>query len=342
MVLSPEGGGGCSCGNWFETSMVMAPKSRAPFMFKFEGETKFIDTIAVSLVMKKGVEGKLFYTTDGSEPDKGSTAYEKPVVLDRNTNLRAAMYYNKEGRERKAMKEKFFERLWPSPKIETNNLIYDGKRKVSIEKTGKTGEIHYTTDGTKPTKRSPVYKGEVEIGNKTTFKAVTVWDEDFGEFSSDAAVLVVDVPVLLPAVKKDVVPGLNMNYYEGLWHKLPDFSKEKVVKTMVVDGISLIEADKLNDYGMVFSGYIKVSEDGIYKFYTRSDDGSALYIDGKKVVDNDGEHTPTEKSGKVPLAKGLHEIRVEYFQSSQGQSLGLVCETQTSRKRRIPGDALFH
>jgi hypothetical protein len=111
---------------------------------------------------------------------------------------------------------------------------------------------------------------------------------------------------------------------------------------MVVDGISLIEADKLNDYGMVFSGYIKVSEDGIYKFYTRSDDGSALYIDGKKVVDNDGEHTPTEKSGKVPLAKGLHEIRVEYFQSSQGQSLGVVWETPTSRKRRIPGEALFH
>jgi hypothetical protein len=93
---------------------------------------------------------------------------------------------------------------------------------------------------------------------------------------------------------------------------------------------------------MVFSGYIKVSEDGIYKFYTRSDDGSALYIDGKKVVDNDGEHGPTEKSGEIPLAKGLHEFRVEYFQSSQGQSLGVVWETPTSRKRRIPGEALFH
>jgi len=25
MVLSPEGGGGCSCGNWLETSLVFAP-----------------------------------------------------------------------------------------------------------------------------------------------------------------------------------------------------------------------------------------------------------------------------------------------------------------------------
>ena len=28
MVLSPEGGGGCSCGNWLETSLVFAPKER--------------------------------------------------------------------------------------------------------------------------------------------------------------------------------------------------------------------------------------------------------------------------------------------------------------------------
>jgi hypothetical protein len=25
MVLSPEGGGGCSCGNWLETSIGFAP-----------------------------------------------------------------------------------------------------------------------------------------------------------------------------------------------------------------------------------------------------------------------------------------------------------------------------
>jgi outer membrane protein assembly factor BamB len=28
MVLSPEGGGGCSCGNWLETSLVFSPKER--------------------------------------------------------------------------------------------------------------------------------------------------------------------------------------------------------------------------------------------------------------------------------------------------------------------------
>ncbi|MCH8044319.1 MAG: hypothetical protein IID44_11435 [Planctomycetes bacterium] len=28
MILSPEGGGGCSCGGWFETSIVFAPQRK--------------------------------------------------------------------------------------------------------------------------------------------------------------------------------------------------------------------------------------------------------------------------------------------------------------------------
>jgi hypothetical protein len=28
MVLSPEGGGGCSCGNWMETSLALVPKDK--------------------------------------------------------------------------------------------------------------------------------------------------------------------------------------------------------------------------------------------------------------------------------------------------------------------------
>ena len=38
MILSPEGGGGCSCGSWLETSIAFAPKSRAPIMFDTKGK----------------------------------------------------------------------------------------------------------------------------------------------------------------------------------------------------------------------------------------------------------------------------------------------------------------
>ena len=45
-----------------------------------------------------------------------------------------------------------------------------------------------------------------------------------------------------------------------------------------------------------------------------SDDGSALFIDGKKVADADGTHPHTVGEGRVTLTKGFHPIRVDYFQ----------------------------
>ena len=45
-----------------------------------------------------------------------------------------------------------------------------------------------------------------------------------------------------------------------------------------------------------------------------SDDGSRLYLDDKLVIDNDGMHPPEELSGSAVLTRGIHKIRVIYFQ----------------------------
>ena len=38
MILAPEGGGGCSCGNWLETSVGFLPKPSAEPAAKEGGE----------------------------------------------------------------------------------------------------------------------------------------------------------------------------------------------------------------------------------------------------------------------------------------------------------------
>ena len=59
---------------------------------------------------------------------------------------------------------------------------------------------------------------------------------------------------------------------------------------------------KLDDGFMVrWSGSIQIEKPGEYSFYTNSDDGSRLYINEKRVVDNWGDHPMTKKSGKVRL-----------------------------------------
>jgi len=66
---------------------------------------------------------------------------------------------------------------------------------------------------------------------------------------------------------------------------------------------------------------IVVPTSGAYTFFITSDDGSRLYIDGQEVIDNDGLHGMSQKSGKVQLDAGFHEIVVTYFDNGGGDGL---------------------
>ena len=46
---------------------------------------------------------------------------------------------------------------------------------------------------------------------------------------------------------------------------------------------------------MLWKGYLDIPKSGGYRFWTESDDGSLLSIDGEMVVNNDGDHGMTEK-----------------------------------------------
>ena len=68
-------------------------------------------------------------------------------------------------------------------------------------------------------------------------------------------------------------------------------------------------------YGIKFTGFVKVPAEGLYTFYTKSDDGSRLYLGDRLVVDNDGLHSAAEITGMIRLAAGLHPITITYFQA---------------------------
>ncbi len=52
-----------------------------------------------------------------------------------------------------------------------------------------------------------------------------------------------------------------------------------------------------------------------YKFVITSDDGARLLIDGNKVLDNDGQHSPVRmESRDIVLTPGRHDLTLDYFQ----------------------------
>jgi alpha-L-fucosidase len=138
------------------------------------------------------------------------------------------------------------------------------------------------------------------------------------------------------------LPGIAYNYYEGNWDSIPDFKQLKVIKTGSLDNFSLDPKIAKEYYGFSFRGYIMVPSTDIYAFFTNSDDGSALWIDGKKVVDNDGLHGMKEAGSEVGLAKGYHEIRVDYFNKTGSDGLTLSIHSPAIKKQAVPASMLVH
>jgi hypothetical protein len=98
-----------------------------------------------------------------------------------------------------------------------------------------------------------------------------------------------------------------------------------------------------NNYGAEFTGSITIPQTGSWTFYTSSDDGSKLWIDGIEVVDNDGLHSMQERSGTISLAAGPHDLVVRFFE--RGGNHGLIVSWQgpgVPSRTVIPVQALSH
>ncbi|WP_295883892.1 DUF1800 family protein [uncultured Thiohalocapsa sp.] len=140
--------------------------------------------------------------------------------------------------------------------------------------------------------------------------------------------------------EQDLYPGVAYSWHDGRWDRLPDFTALTPDFIGVADGFDSAVSLDDNTFALRFQGYIEVPEAGIYSFYTTSDDGSALYIGDKRVVDNDGRHGPRERAGSIALAAGLHRITVDHFQGWGGAMLEVDWSGPGFARELIPAEAL--
>ena len=137
------------------------------------------------------------------------------------------------------------------------------------------------------------------------------------------------------------INGLNYNYYEFNGNSLPNFTDMKPVSSGTTDNFVIPPIVSEEDFALKYSGYIKIPEEGLYTFYTTSDDGSAVLIDNKLVVNNDGQHAMVENSGNVMLTSGYHKIEVLFFQAGGGMGLQVDIKGLHMEKQVIPTKILF-
>ncbi len=213
-------------------------------------------------------------------------------------------------------------------------ILFSGEIEVRIEGAEPGVPVHFTLDGSDPTPASPEFTTPINLDKSTILTAKAFKDGNKASFTGFTEFL---------DIEEEEVHCLNYACYEGEWEQLPDFSQLDPVREGYVYQIGLHQVHPRENYfGIVFSGKIHIKEPGEYTFYTQSDDGSRLYIDGEMIVDNDGLHGMEEKAGKVSLTKGLHDLTVNYFEAGGGNALRVYMEGPGLDKQTIPNELLNH
>jgi hypothetical protein len=136
------------------------------------------------------------------------------------------------------------------------------------------------------------------------------------------------------------IAGLKYTYTEGTFTQAPhgDTIEPKALGT--TPGFDLSVKQRSDNFGLRFTGFVNVPQDGLYTFYTKSDEGSLFYIGRTLVVNNDGIHTATEKSGKIALKAGVHALTASYFEATGSEVLEVRWQGPNLAKELIPTSKL--
>ncbi|TVQ66389.1 MAG: nucleotide pyrophosphatase [Balneolaceae bacterium] len=201
----------------------------------------------------------------------------------------------------------------PLPKIRPAAGFYtDPEVEVTLRADHEEAVIHYTIDGSQPGTNSAVYQEPFSVSGLTLIRALTQLG---GEVSREQSVFIRTT---------DETSGrfVEWTYIEGEWRQVPDFSRYPVVKRGTSFEISLDEIPHREDYfAVAYTTHIEIETGGTYTFFTNSDDGSLLFIDGELIVDNDGTHSTRERSGTIELESGIYPLEVRYFENYMGEHL---------------------
>jgi fibronectin type 3 domain-containing protein len=96
-------------------------------------------------------------------------------------------------------------------------------------------------------------------------------------------------------------------------------------------------------FSAVWTGSLKPATTGRYTFYTTSDDGVRLYINGQLAINNWTDHGSTENaSAPISLVAGqIYALRLEYYDHTGSAVAQLRWSSSTVTKALIPQSVLF-
>ena len=175
-------------------------------------------------------------------------------------------------------------------------------------------DIHYTNDGSEPTRASPKMSELMLSSDPTRLRLKSISTR--GEFDQELP-LHLTLGDAIPAdgnVKADEPGSFTYAYFEGsAW---PRLNGEPFAQGRTKD-IPMDHVDKPTFAGYVQHNYT-IRADGYYLLVLGTSDKARLMVNGKTLLELSATDKTVERPFIVPLRAGVHSVRLEFFRKKGG------------------------
>ena len=164
-----------SCENERIVNMYQSYLAKEPEFSYVEGNYAEV----IPLKLSSNTAGTIYYTTDGSKPDKNSQVYTAPLFLETGEYTVSAFFVNDYGIESGVVTKTYVINLTVpnAPEVDLYSGEYTEATMIVVE-TVEECQTYYTTDESEPTADSVPYTGPIPMPlGKTLFKFVNVSKE---------------------------------------------------------------------------------------------------------------------------------------------------------------------
>jgi hexosaminidase len=212
----------------------------------------------------------------------------------------------------------------------------------------------YTLNGKEPAANSQEYIYPLQFTDNATLKIRSVLPT--GQMSPVRTINIVKMDPL-PAVKptRPLLQGLSMTTTPGEFFNTDElFAADRVWTVKNINKLREISAQSVNDahmrgveqYAAVAEGYVRIDATDVYYISSNNDE---VWIDGKLVIDNNGEvKRYSRRDNCLVLEEGLHAVKIIFLGHILGgvpsnwdsAAIALRAKDDTSF-RNIPDDSFF-